>query len=66
MHIDCDICVADGTEACDDCIVTFILHPGRALDLDDEEVEALELLAEEGLVPRLRLTIAPDPLSETG
>jgi hypothetical protein len=28
-------------------------------------VEALELLAEEGLVPRLRLRLAPHPLSDT-
>lgn len=66
MHIDCDTCVARETEACDDCVVTFILHPGRALDLEDEELKALALLAEEGLVPGLRLRLAPDPLSDTG
>jgi hypothetical protein len=67
MHIDCDICVARDTEACDDCVVTFLLNTPRPFDLEDEEIEALEILAEEGLVPRLRLRVAPPgPLSETG
>jgi hypothetical protein len=65
MHIDCDLCVAKDTGACDDCVVTFILNPSRPFDLEDDEVEALELLAEEGLVPRLRLRLAPHPLSDT-
>lgn len=64
MHIDCDSCIADKTEACDDCVVTFILHSGSSLDLETEEIEALELLAEEGLVPRLRLVM--DPALESG
>ena len=67
MHIDCHICVARDTEACEDCVVTFHLNTPRPFDLEDEEIEALEILAEEGLVPRLRLRLAPsDPLSETG
>ncbi|MGI8518115.1 MAG: hypothetical protein ACR2ME_07235 [Acidimicrobiia bacterium] len=60
MHIDCETCIADKTEACDDCVVTFVLHSGSSLDLETEEMEALELLAEEGLVPRLRLVVDPE------
>jgi hypothetical protein len=57
MHIDCEKCIARDTEACDDCVVTFILHSGSSLDLESDEMEALELLAEEGLVPKLRLVV---------
>ena len=72
MHIDCDLCVADRTEACDDCVVTFLLGQGSAFDLEDDEVAALSVLADEGLVPRLRLRLVPPPeprsppLSEVG
>jgi len=59
MLIECDKCLARNTEACDDCVVTFVLHSGSCLDLDDEELDALAVLAEEGLVPRLRLLTEP-------
>ncbi len=59
MHIDCDTCIGQHTDACDDCVVTFILHSGSSLDLETEELEALDVLAEEGLVPRLRLIVDP-------
>ncbi|MCZ6661635.1 MAG: hypothetical protein O6951_01750 [Actinobacteria bacterium] len=42
------------TSACDDCVVTFLLGV-QPLDLDESEATALDNLAEEGLVPRLRL-----------
>jgi hypothetical protein len=42
------------TSACDDCVVTFLLLEGP-VDLDESEVTALANLAEEGMVPRLRL-----------
>lgn len=61
MHIDCEVCVAAHTDACDDCVVTYLLGQGSNFELDDSEVEALEALAEEGLVPRLRLQIVPPP-----
>lgn len=63
MRIDCDTCIGQHTEACDDCVVTFILHSGSSLDLETEELEALEVLADEGLVPKLRLIV--DPKLET-
>ena len=45
-----------GTDACDDCVVTFIVNrePGDALIVDAAEARALKMLGEEGLVPRLR------------
>ena len=59
MHIDCDTCLGRDTDLCNDCVVTFILHQGSSLDLEHEEMEALDLLADEGLVPRLRLVVDP-------
>ncbi len=54
MLIDCGQCAMVETSACDDCVVTFLLAQGP-VDLDDAEEKALENLAVEGLVPRLRL-----------
>jgi len=57
MRIDCDACVMQYTDACDDCVVTHILgrEPGDAVVLDLGEERALRSLAEVGLVPELRL-----------
>jgi hypothetical protein len=54
--IDCDECVMAGTDACDDCVVHFILRrePGEALVIDVEEERALRTLQNGGLVPELR------------
>jgi hypothetical protein len=57
--IDCDSCTARDL-ACDDCVVSVMLGPVAGLELDDTEHRALEALAEGGLVPRLRLTVADD------
>ncbi len=53
LHIDCDSCVMAGTDACDDCIVTFIVNrPARdAVMVDGDQVDALHRLADAGLVP---------------
>ncbi|GGO69863.1 hypothetical protein GCM10012276_07080 [Nocardioides deserti] len=53
-RIDCDTCVVRGL-ACHDCVVTVLLGPPPELTFDDDERRALELLAEGGLVPPLRL-----------
>ena len=57
MRIDCDECAMQGTEACDDCVVSFVLDrdEGRPLVVDAEEARALRRLGEAGLVPLLRL-----------
>ncbi len=54
MLIDCNECVMQGTIACRDCVVTFLLGDGP-IELDQEEAVALGNLAEVGLVPDLRL-----------
>ena len=53
-RIDCDTCVVRGL-ACHDCVVTVLLGPPPELTFDDEERRALDVLAEGGLVPPLRL-----------
>lgn len=53
-RIDCDTCVVRGL-ACHDCVVTVLLGPPPELTIDDEELHALDVLAESGLVPPLRL-----------
>ena len=54
--IDCDECVMQSTEACDDCLVSFICdrEPDEAVVIDVAEVRAVRLLAEAGLVPANR------------
>ncbi len=54
--ISCDECVMQHTDACDDCVVTFVCgrHPGEALVVDVEEARAVRLLERAGLVPGLR------------
>ena len=61
MLIDCDSCAVRDLQ-CGDCVVTVLLGaPPGALDVDDQEREALDVLAESGLVPRLRLVQAVPP-----
>lgn len=60
LTIDCDQCVMQHTQACDDCVVTFLCTPrqseaGQAVVVDVAEVRALRLLADTGLAPPLRL-----------
>jgi hypothetical protein len=72
MIIDCDSCQVRGP-ACGDCVVGVLMGaPGAGtasgdtpsgapiLQLDAPEREALAVLADQGLVPRLRL-VAPEP-----
>lgn len=44
------------TEACDDCLVSFICsrEPDEAVVVDFAEMQAMRLLGEAGLVPELR------------
>jgi hypothetical protein len=53
-RIDCDTCVVRGL-ACHDCVVTVLLGPPPELSFGDEEQRALDVLAQGGLVPPLRL-----------
>ena len=63
LVIDCDTCVMRRTNACRDCVVTFLIDGqgraggGRSTDavvIDVAELRALRLLADQGLVPSLR------------
>ena len=56
LVISCDTCVMDGTASCADCVVTHLLTPAprEAVVLSLDEVRAVRLLAQAGLVPNLR------------
>jgi len=53
--IDCDGCAMRDL-ACADCVVTVLLGgPPGPVEVDDAERAALDVLADSGMVPRLRL-----------
>ena len=54
VRIDCDSCLVRGL-ACHDCVVTVLLGPPPELGFDDDERRALDVLADSGLVPPLRM-----------
>jgi hypothetical protein len=68
LTISCDECRLDGTSACDDCVVSFLLddlgsssgfgtaaRPSNgAVIVDAAEARAMKLLYSAGLVPTLR------------
>jgi hypothetical protein len=56
LKISCDDCVMQGTDACGDCIVTFICNrePDDAVIIDAAEERAVRMLIRNGLVPDLR------------
>ena len=61
MLIDCDGCAMRDL-ACGECVVTVLLGaPPGGLEVDDGERAALAVLADSGLVPRLRLVPVGPP-----
>lgn len=56
LTIDCGDCTLQGTDACADCVVTFLLghEPHEAVIIDVAEARAVRLLGQAGLVPSLR------------
>ncbi|HET8658876.1 MAG TPA: hypothetical protein VFM55_07745 [Micromonosporaceae bacterium] len=57
MLIDCDNCAVRGP-ACSGCVVSVMLGaPPEGVELDDAERRALRVLADAGMVPRLRLVV---------
>jgi hypothetical protein len=68
LTISCDECCLEGTSACTDCVVTFLLgddqveaepeaaprRPNQAVIVDAAEIRAMRLLHSHGLVPTLR------------
>jgi hypothetical protein len=58
--IDCDTCQARGA-GCGDCFVTVLLGgPPAGVTLNEEERRAVDVLAEAGLIPPLRLVYGMD------
>ena len=55
LVIDCDRCSMRGV-GCDDCVVSVLL--GGPPTLDETEQHAIDVLAEAGLVPPLRMVEA--------
>lgn len=56
LRISCDTCAMRDTDACHDCVVTFLCsrEADDAVVLDLDEHRALRRLAASGLVPELR------------
>lgn len=52
LHIDCDDCAVRG-HGCSDCVISVLLGVPDTLLADERQ--ALEVLADAGLAPRLRL-----------
>jgi hypothetical protein len=61
LTIDCAVCVMQHTDACDDCVVSYLVghEAGTPVVLDTEEKRAVDLLAEAGLVPASRFDPRP-------
>lgn len=62
LTIDCDTCVMQHSEACDDCVVSYLVGhvAGTPVVLDFEERRAYELLNDAGLVPSSRFVPRSD------
>jgi hypothetical protein len=58
LTIDCDRCALRDTNACDDCVVSFLLErePDDAVVIDADEARAMRMLERAGLVPTLRFS----------
>ncbi len=57
MLIDCDSCTVRGG-ACADCVVSVLLGAApNGVELDDDARVAIDVLADHGLVPPLRLIV---------
>lgn len=56
LTIDCADCVVGPSDACADCLVTFICgrEPGEAVIIDVAEERALRMLTDSGLLPPVR------------
>lgn len=54
MVIDCQTCVARFTDACADCVVTFLCDEPGPVEVDASEARVLRLLRDEGLAKEMR------------
>ena len=56
ITIECGACVMQGTRACTDCVVSYVLdrEPDDAVVIDSREARAMRMLEQAGLLPTLR------------
>ncbi len=56
LMIDCDACEMQFSDQCDDCLVSYLVghEEGTPVMLDEDEKQAVDLLADAGLVPPSR------------
>lgn len=56
LTVDCGLCVMRNTDACDDCLVTYICdrEPEEAVIITIDELRSMRSLADAGLVPGLK------------
>ena len=68
MVIDCDDCVRQGSDACADCVVTFICDraPGDPVVVDLATERTVRLLGQVGLVPTLKHLRGVPPAADMG
>jgi hypothetical protein len=68
LLIDCDTCVLQATDACDDCIVTFLCGVDASVPVvvDLAEARALRELGDAGLAPPLRHRRGPVHRARSG
>lgn len=52
--VDCGRCVVRGI-GCADCAISALLNAPPTVEWDPDELQAIEALADGGLIPRLRL-----------
>ena len=67
MQIDCRQCEMFETDACDDCLVTALLHPPSIpVEIDDDLDPSLQALSGAGLIPvlKFRPRVEPAPPGE--
>jgi hypothetical protein len=62
VRIDCDTCAVRDVQ-CGDCVMTVLLGAPGVYEVDPGEAQALEVLADQGLVPHLRMVPLTVPLS---
>ncbi len=56
LRIDCDECALQATDACEDCVITFLCgtEASTPVVVDLAEARAMRLLDDAGLAPPLR------------
>jgi len=54
--LDCSDCVGHETPECDDCVVRYLVERDeeRRVTLDGDELRAVQVMSEAGLVPTVR------------